>query len=320
MSKFVPIRFYKLVAVLAAAVFALCGCDSENTQETKESVAEDQDMRVTGQLIIDDSVDTITDFPVTINDTVIQSSPEHVICLSSSLTEIIFELGYGDRIVGRGTYCGYPESVLSLKDYGKPAAPDLEAIKSAKPDLLITATSVPSKDVTALSELGIPVLHIASPRSIDEFGRIYNALGMVFEGLFEGEKKGTEVFAGVKSALSACPKDLGRFIYVTEGGFVAGGDTFESSVLSLFGENIAKDSSGYSFDKTALTDDQPDTVVLNSDFPVTELSSDDVFGKLDAVKNGKIISVNNSYFESPSGRITALINDLSASGGTEDEA
>jgi iron complex transport system substrate-binding protein len=301
-------------------VFALCGCDSGITQETSDIVSVDNGQRITGQILLEDSEETISDFPVTVNDTVVKSSPQHVICLSSSLTEMIYELGFGDRLIGRGTYCAYPGSVLSLKDYGKPASPDLEAIKKAAPDLLITATSIPSKDITVLSELGIPVLYIASPRSVDEFGRIYTALGMVFEGLFEGEKKGADVFLGVKSALTSGAPSLGRFIYVTEGGFVAGGDTFEGSVLSLFGENIAKDSTGYSFDKSILSDDQPDVVVLNSDFPVSDLSSDDVFGKLDAVKNGKIISVSNSYFESPSGRITELVKELSSTEGAEDEA
>ena len=308
------------ICLAAAAVMALCGCDNGAPDVTEVTVTEDAVTRITGELLIDDSDSTISEYPVTINDTVIRRSPESVICLSSSLTEMIFELGYGDRIIGRGSYCSYPDSVLSLKDYGKPASPDLEAIKEAAPDLLITATSIPSKDVTALTDLGIPVLYIASPRSVDEFGRIYCALGMVFEGLFDGEETGNTVFKGIKEGLESGGASLGRFIYVTEGGFIAGGDTFESSVLSLFGENVAASASGYGYDKSLLKEDQPDVIILNSSITESELLEDEELGKLDAAVSGKMISVNSSYFESPSGRITALVNELSAGKGEEDEA
>ena len=300
-----------LICIAAAAFMALCGCDNGAPKVTEDVGTEGIETRITGELLIDDSDDTISEYPVTINETVIKGSPESVICLSSSLTEMIFELGYGDRIIGRGSYCSYPDSVLSLTDYGKPAAPDLDAIKRAAPDLLITATSIPSKDVTALTDLGIPVLYIASPRSVDEFGRIYCALGMVFEGLFDGEKSGNSVFGNIKNELTSRGVTLGKFIYVTEGGFIAGGDTFESSVLSLFGENAASGASGYGYDKTLLKEDQPDVIILNNSITKNELLDDEILGKLDAAVNGRIITLSSSYFESPSGRITALVNDLS---------
>lgn len=300
-----------LICIAAAAFMALCGCDNGAPKVTEDVGTDGIETRITGELLIDDSDDTISEYPVTINETVIKGSPESVICLSSSLTEMIFELGYGDRIIGRGSYCSYPDSVLSLTDYGKPAAPDLDAIKRAAPDLLITATSIPSKDVTALTDLGIPVLYIASPRSVDEFGRIYCALGMVFEGLFDGEKSGNSVFGNIKNELTSRGVTLGKFIYVTEGGFIAGGDTFESSVLSLFGENAASGASGYGYDKTLLKEDQPDVIILNNSITKNELLDDEILGKLDAAVNGRIITLSSSYFESPSGRITALVNDLS---------
>lgn len=300
-----------LICIAAAAFMALCGCDNGAPKVTEDVGTDGIETRITGELLIDDSDDTISEYPVTINETVIKGSPESVICLSSSLTEMIFELGYGDRIIGRGSYCSYPDSVISLTDYGKPAAPDLDAIKRAAPDLLITATSIPSKDVTALTDLGIPVLYIASPRSVDEFGRIYCALGMVFEGLFDGEKYGNSVFGNIKNELTSRGVTLGKFIYVTEGGFIAGGDTFESSVLSLFGENAASGASGYGYDKTLLKEDQPDVIILNNSITKNELLDDEILGKLDAAVNGRIITLSSSYFESPSGRITALVNDLS---------
>ncbi|MBP3856052.1 MAG: ABC transporter substrate-binding protein [Ruminiclostridium sp.] len=301
--------FLKTAAALAAAAgMLLCGCDSEKPEVTEA----DNTQEISGApIIVDDPEAELSEYPVTINDAVIRSSPEKVICLSSGLTEMIYELGYGDRLTGRGSYCDYPEAAAALDDYGKPASPDLDAILAASPDLLITATSIPGKDVSALNDAGITVLYISAPRSVEEFGRIYCALGMVFEGLFEGEEAGNKVFSGIITKINSCDYHYGRFIYVTEGGAIAGGDTFESSVLSILGENIAKDAQGYTFDKKLLADDQPDVIILNSDVPESEVLSDGVLGSLDAALNGRIIVVSNSYFESPSGRITGLLEELS---------
>ncbi|MBO6303422.1 MAG: ABC transporter substrate-binding protein [Ruminiclostridium sp.] len=314
-------RIKCLAVLLLAVALVLCACDSLDNKSTDTSISATEKVRVTGELLIsDDDDDDISGYPVTINETLVKSSPAKVICLSSSLTEMIYELGFGDRLIGRGSYCEYPEEVLSLKDYGKPSSPELNDVRNASPDLLITATSIPSKDTSALSELGIQVLYIPSPRSVEEYGNIYRALGMVFEGQFAGEETGNKTFSAIRSELTGSGIDLGRFIYVTEGGAVAGGDTFESSVLSLFGENIAVSASGYTFDKSLLADDQPDTIVFNSDVPVSELKSDTALSFLDAVVSGKMISVSNSYFESPSGRITGLLAELAGEKEDENEA
>lgn len=304
---------------IVVAVF-LCSCDSLDNKNTTTEVTDDKKVKVTGELLLSDDTEDITGYPVTINDTVIRSSPQKVVCLSSSLTEIIYELGYGDRLIGRGSYCDYPETVTSLKDYGKPASPDLNSLKESSPDLLITATSIPSKDTSALSELGISVLYIPSPRSVEEYGNIYRALGMTFEGMIDGEEAGNKLFIDVKASLTGSGISLGKFVYVTEGGAIAGGDTFESSVLSMFGENIAASASGYSFDKNLLAENQPDTVILNNDVPESELRDDEVLGSLDAIKAGNIISINNAYFESPSGRLTDLLDELTVKKGADNEA
>ena len=302
-----------LSAALLAAVILLCGCqkiadDTAVTGEDTDSI-NDAVITVMGEESYPDG------YPVIINDTEIKAPPEKVVCLSGGLTEMIYELGFGEKLTGRGSYCDSPEEAAALPDLGKPTAPDIDAIKAAAPSLVITATPVAGKDVIALADSGISVVYIPAPRSVEEFGRVYAALGMIFEGMFDGEDDGNKVYRAVKEKLDGCTADLGKFIYVTEGLTVAGGDTFESSVLSLYGTNIAQSSTGYSFDKTSLTEEQPDTVVLNSDISLDELRADGILGSLDAVTAGKVISVSNSYFESPSGSIIGICDELAAIGG-----
>ncbi len=310
-----------IAACFISASMLLCGCDNTQIQETDTAITSESSVTdvsvISGEILLPDKSDMISDYPVIINDTEIEKAPEKVICLSSSLTEIIYELGFGEKLTGRGSYCCYPENVASLRDFGKPSSPDLDAVIAAKPDLLLTATSIPNKDIAALSDEGIKVLYISSPRSVEEYGRIYCALGMVFEGMHEGEKKGSVIFRQILDKLENTDISLGKFIYITEGGAAAGGDTFESSVLSLYGDNIAKEASDYNFNREKLTDDQPDTVIISNSIDRNEILNDSIYGTLDAVRNGKIINISNSYFESPSGRLTELIQELSVKSSSE---
>ena len=304
-------RIGRIAALVLSAAIFLCGCDKNDISETSESTSESEVTSEKQAEWVISGDDTLSAYPVTVNDVEITSSPQQVICLSSSLTEIVCELGYGDRLTGRGSYCEYPESVSALPDFGRPAYPDLDAIIRSSPDLLLTATSIPNIDVVKLNDSGIKVLYIPAPRSLDEFGRIYSALGIVFEGIFDGEDEGNKVFADIKNKLTGSDISVGSFVYVTEGGAVAGGDTIESSVLSLFGTNLAKDASGYCYAADVLGEEQPDVVIINSDVSSDVITGDEKLGKLDAVLSGKLISVSNSYFESPSGRITGILNELS---------
>lgn len=247
-------------------------------------------------------------YPVTVNDIVIETKPERVVSLSPSLTEIIFEMGYGDKVVGRGSYCDYPEEVLQLTDTGRPSKPDIDGIIALSPDVLFTATVIPTKDLYRLEENGIKTVYIPYPENITQFKNIYKAMGLVFDGKFDGEASGEKAFEVINSAFDAPEVSLGDFVYITEGLTIATGDAFESSVLSCFGKNIAENGTDYGYPKEYLLEFQPDVILLNDNYTIDDLLSDEVYSQLTAVAEGKVYTISNVYFERPSNRIVELIH------------
>ena len=258
------------------------------------------------------SSEPLSAYPVILNDTEIAKAPEKIVSLTPAYTEILFEMGYGDKIVAVSDYCDYPEDVEKLPKAASSANPDISAIKKLKPDLVITATPIVTKDKITLEAEGIKVLTITSPRTIEEFENIYKFFGLAFEGLFEGEAVGEKAFSDIRKQLDAIKKTDLKFVYITAASTPAGGDTFESAILSLFGTNCAKDSEGYSYKAGNLKDNQPDIIFVSDSLGEDILTSNKNYSSLTAVEAGNTAVLENKYFERPSARISSLLGDISA--------
>src|SRR6202050_574613 len=66
-----------------------------------------------------------------------QAAPARIVSTFPSVTETLFALGAGDRVVGVSNYCRYPPAVLSLPKVGTYTKPDPEKIALLRPDLVI---------------------------------------------------------------------------------------------------------------------------------------------------------------------------------------
>ena len=289
----------RLSALLLAIAVMLCGCGDSDNDNMPEETTENTDSQEP------------TPYPFSVNGTEILAQPEKVVCLSPALTEIIYEMGYGNKIIGRSSYCDYPSDVMQAADLGSSANPNIDAIIDLLPDLVITSTAIASKDTFAMEQAGIKTVLIPAPTTLEGFSSIYTSLGLIFEGMFTGTEKGEDAYSVVSKTLGNTEAvNIGKFVYVTENLTVAGGDTFESAILSCFGNNIAKNETGYGFDKAGLIEDQPDIILLSDKYTIDDLLNDEYYSQLDAVIENRVIFINNVYFERPSVRITILIDGL----------
>jgi iron complex transport system substrate-binding protein len=65
------------------------------------------------------------------------AQPKRIVSTSPSITETLFALGLGERVVGVSTYCHSPSGVLTLPKIGAFIKPDPEKIAMLRPDLVI---------------------------------------------------------------------------------------------------------------------------------------------------------------------------------------
>ena len=100
---------------------------------------------------------------------------QRIVSLMPHATELLFEVGAGDRVVGAVKYSDYPEAAKEISRVGGYSALNIEAIVALKPDLLIAwPEGNRNRELDRLKALGLPIL-VSDPR---EFNDIANALTM----------------------------------------------------------------------------------------------------------------------------------------------
>ena len=168
-----------LLSISLLVTFSLCGCSNDNPDpdQTTEYITEPEP----------------TPFPIIINDTEIKEKPEKVVCLSPTLAEIMYEMGYSSLLIGRSSYCNYPTEITAIKDVGGTTKPDIEAIIQLQPDLVLSSAPIASKDIFTMEQAGIATVVIPAPTTLDGFASIYKAMGLIFEGMFTGMEKGERI-------------------------------------------------------------------------------------------------------------------------------
>jgi iron complex transport system substrate-binding protein len=80
--------------------------------------------------------------------------PARIVSTSPSITETLFALGLGDRVVGVSLYCWFPAGVGTLPKVGTFLRPDVEVIARLKPDLVFVHPG-PHQTAAQLKQLGI---------------------------------------------------------------------------------------------------------------------------------------------------------------------
>jgi iron complex transport system substrate-binding protein len=171
--------------------------------------------------------------------------PQRIISLAPNITEALFAINAGDRVVGVTKFCDYPPEAKLKTNTGGMLDPDYEIMASLNPDLVIMTVEGNSQPTyQALERLGMKIF-VTNPRSIEgifdmitELGRITgnneeaenlvstlrNEKNAYLDSLKNETKKNFLMIISVNPLMSAC------------------GSTYLNDVIELAGfNNIYKD-------------------------------------------------------------------------------
>jgi len=179
-------------------------------------------------------------------------TPQRIISLAPNMTEILFALGLGNRIVGVTSFCDYPAEAKRKPKVGGMSNPSLEAVISLKPDLVVmTIDGNPREFEERLRSLGIKTYVFRAsrlrelPKGIRDLGK---ALGVqeeaeTFAREFEAAVKRVGAGEGMTGSHTLSARKRVLFIVWPEPLIAAGPGTVIDDALALIGfDNIASDS------------------------------------------------------------------------------
>lgn len=105
---------------------------------------------------------------------------ERIVSLAPNLTEIVYAVGAGDRLVGNTDYCDYPAEAKQVAKIGDTMHPSVERIIALKPQIVLVSTASQLEAFTKqLDQQGIAV-YVTNPGSLDEIFKSIAAFGEMF--------------------------------------------------------------------------------------------------------------------------------------------
>jgi iron complex transport system substrate-binding protein len=111
------------------------------------------------------------------NTIVLAHPAQRIVSLAPHITEQLFAIGAGARIVGTTEYADYPAAAQQIPRVARAHNVDLERVAATRPDLIIVwGTGFPPAVIEALKRLGVPV-YINEPGAIESIATSMEGLG-----------------------------------------------------------------------------------------------------------------------------------------------
>lgn len=171
---------------------------------------------------------------------------ERIVSLAPSMTETLYALGLGDKVVGVTVFCDQPPEAREKQKIGGMSNPSLEAVYSLRPDIVVMTTDGnPKEFADRLKALGIRT-YVSRARSIYEFPQAVREMG----GVLGAGQKADELamrmerkIAVLRAARPAVPERV-LFVVWPEPLIVAGPGTAVDDAMGLLGRENAAVSEG----------------------------------------------------------------------------
>src|SRR5437762_6784555 len=105
---------------------------------------------------------------------------ERAISLAPNITEMVFAVGAGDRLVGDTTYCNYPEEAKAIQKVGDTLNPNIETIVALKPVIVLVSAASQLENFTRVLERNGIAVYVTNPSSIKDVMKNLKHLGELF--------------------------------------------------------------------------------------------------------------------------------------------
>ena len=266
---------------------------------------------------------TTASYPVTVQagngSVTVAARPVRIVSLSPTSTEDLFAIGAGAQVVAVDDQSDYPATApkTSLSGF----TPNVEAIAGYHPDLVVVSDDVKGL-VAALKALGIPTLLDAPAATLDDAYAQITQLGTAMGHLADAAHLVASMKTQVSGMLAKVPKRATALTYYYELDptlYTVTAHTFVGALFAAAGLKNVADAAGGATDYPQLNAEtllsaNPDLIFLADTKccgqSATTVGARPGYGTLGAVKNGRVVALDDDIASRWGPRVTDLLSRI----------
>jgi len=243
---------------------------------------------------------------------------DRIVSLAPNLTEIVYAVGAGDRLVGRTSYCDYPLAAKAVPEVGDTMQPSVERIIALKPQVVLISTASQLETFAKqLDEQRIAV-YVTNPNSVDQVFSSIETLGHLFGTTDQAKQVAADLrrrTQAVEAAVANQPPIKVFYQISDEPLYTIGRDAFLTDLIRRAGgisvtADVPTAFPRYS-DESALAS-QPDAIILPTGGSIGKANSTaaPALRNTPAVRNNRVYKINDDILARPGPRLIDGLEQL----------
>ena len=248
----------------------------------------------------------------------IEEVPQRIVSMAPSITEMIFALDLGGKVVGVTDACDYPQEALAKPKVGAYFATSLETIINQNPDIVFSDGH--DTVYEQLENLGVTVV-VIQPPNIDGILRDIELMGQITDKEEEAEELVAEMERRIDAIVAKTTGiEKPTVFYVVDASdpakpWTAGAGSFIDALISLAGgENIVATEDQYAqFSLEALVSADPGMIIGSTSHGTSflpDLGSLSGWKEMSAVKGGEVYLIEADLISRSGPRIVGGLEEM----------
>lgn len=248
----------------------------------------------------------------------IPAKVDRVISLAPNLTEIVFAVGAGDRLVGRTSYCDYPQEAKAIPEVSDTLHPNLERIIALKPQVVLVSTASQLEVFTQQLKGQNIAAFVTDPHDLEGVFRSIEQIGEIV-----GEKDKANVLVQklrerTKTVeLAVKDKQPVKVFYQASGEplYTAGHDSYVTDLIRRAGgTSVTANVPGAwpKFSNESALAARPEAIILPSGGSMGAANANvaEALRRSPAVLQGRVYKVNDDHLSRPGPRLVDGLEEM----------
>jgi iron complex transport system substrate-binding protein len=249
----------------------------------------------------------------------LDSVPARIISLSPAITEMVFMLDDGNKLVGISDFCHYPEATDTMHRVGGMQNINVESLVALNPDVVLIGSIVTKQDMEKMERAGLKVVVIREETKLEGLCDALSVIGQLLDKNELADEQIQKIHNQLDSVKSHIDTTLApkKVYYVVgfgeQGDFTAPQNSHIHEIITAAGgENIGKDLTSWSVSREYLFEADPDIILIRKE-DLEMYGKTKPYTSLRAVREGHLYPIESGWIDIVSPRnILAIqyINNL----------